>query len=69
MFLQTIFAILNISVAPVVLYLVMKILKPIFALTTATSEVRRGNLEVSVKSRGNDELSVLSKSFNSIVNL
>ena len=46
----------------------MKILKPIFALTTATSEVRRGNLEVSVKSRGNDELSVLSESFNSMVN-
>ncbi len=68
MFLQTIFAILNIAVAAVVLYLVMKILKPIFALTTATSEVRRGNLEVSVKSRGNDELSVLSESFNSMVN-
>ena len=68
MVLQRIFAILNISVAAVVLYLVMKILKPIFALTTATSEVRRGNLEVSVKSRGNDELSVLSESFNSMVN-
>ena len=68
MVLQRIFAVLNIAVAAVVLYLVMKILKPIFALTTATSEVRRGNLEVSVKSRGNDELSVLSESFNSMVN-
>jgi signal transduction histidine kinase len=68
MFLQTIFALLNIAVAAVVLYLVMKILKPIFALTTATSEVSKGNLEVSVKSRGDDELSVLSESFNSMVN-
>jgi signal transduction histidine kinase len=68
MLLQKIFAVLNIAVAAVVLYLVMKILKPIFALTTATSEVSKGNLEVSVKSRGNDELSVLSESFNSMVN-
>src|SRR5215218_341021 len=42
MFLQTIFAFLNIVVAAVVLYLVMRILKPIFALTTATSEISRG---------------------------
>jgi methyl-accepting chemotaxis protein len=69
MFLQTIFAVLNITVAAVVLYLVMRILKPIFALTTATSEISRGNLDVSVKSRGNnDELSVLSDSFNFMVN-
>src|SRR5215208_6984694 len=68
MFLQTIFALLNIAVAAVVLFIVMKILKPIYALTTATSEVSRGNLDVSVKSRGNDdELSVLSHSFNSMV--
>jgi len=69
MFLQTIFAFLNIAVAAVVLYLVMRILKPIFALTTATSEISRGNLDVSVKSRGNnDELSVLTDSFNFMVN-
>jgi signal transduction histidine kinase len=69
MFLQTIFAVLNIAVAAVVLYLVMRILKPIFALTTATSEISRGNFDVSVKSRGNnDELSVLSDSFNFMVN-
>jgi signal transduction histidine kinase len=69
MFLQTIFAFLNIVVAAVVLYLVMRILKPIFALTTATSEISRGNLDVSVKSRGNnDELSVLTDSFNFMVN-
>jgi nitrate/nitrite-specific signal transduction histidine kinase len=69
MFLQTIFAFLNIVVAAIVLYLVMRILKPIFALTTATSEISRGNLDVSVKSRGNnDELSVLTDSFNFMVN-
>ena len=68
MFLQTIFALLNIAVAAVVLFIVMKILKPIYALTTATSEVTRGNLDVTVKSRGNnDELSVLSNSFNFMV--
>src|SRR5215213_3018076 len=58
MFLQTIFALLNIAVAAVVLFIVMRILKPIYALTTATSEVSRGNV---------DELSVLSHSFNSMV--
>jgi nitrate/nitrite-specific signal transduction histidine kinase len=64
---QGIFAVLNIAVAAVVLYLVMRILKPIFALTTATSEISRGNLDVSVNGMGNDELSVLSNSFNSMV--
>ena len=68
MFLQTIFAILNIAVAAIVLFIVMRILKPIFALTTATSEISRGNLDISIKSTGNDELSVLSQSFNSMVN-
>jgi signal transduction histidine kinase len=67
LFLQIIFAILNIAVAAIVLYLVMKILKPIFALTSATSEVRKGNLNVSVKPKGNDELSVLTESFNSML--
>jgi signal transduction histidine kinase len=68
MFLQTIFAILNIAVAAIVLFIVMRILKPIYALTTATSEISRGNLDISIKSTGNDELSVLSQSFNSMVN-
>ena len=67
MILQGIFAILNIAVAAVVLYLVLRILRPIFDLTSATSEIGRGNLEVSVKSRGNDELSILTKSFNSMI--
>ena len=67
-YLQRVFAVLNIAVAAIVLYLVMNILKPIFALTAATSEVKKGNLEVLVRSKGKDELSVLSESFNSMVN-
>jgi signal transduction histidine kinase len=67
MILQGIFVVLNIAVAVVVLYLVLRILKPVFDLTSATSEVSKGNLDVSVKSTGNDELSILSKSFNSMV--
>ena len=67
MILQGLFAVLNIAVAAVVLYLVLRILRPIFDLTSATSEVSKGNLEVSVKNKGNDELSILSNSFNSMV--
>jgi signal transduction histidine kinase len=67
MILQGIFVVLNIAVAAVVLYLVLRILRPIFDLTSATSEVSKGNLDVSVKSTGNDELSILSNSFNSMV--
>ncbi|HZD35565.1 MAG TPA: HAMP domain-containing sensor histidine kinase [Nitrososphaeraceae archaeon] len=65
--LQGIFAILNIAVAIVVLYLVLRILKPIFSLTAATSEIGKGNLDISVEGKGNDELSTLSNSFNSMV--
>jgi signal transduction histidine kinase len=67
MILQGIFAVLNIAVAAGVLYLVLRILRPIFDLTSATSEVSKGNLDVSVKSTGIDELSILSNSFNSMV--
>jgi signal transduction histidine kinase len=67
-FLEILFAVLNIGVtAAFVLYLVRKILKPIFALTSATSEVKSGNLNVVVKSKGNDELSILTESFNSMI--
>src|SRR5215216_4966251 len=52
--LQITFAVLNIAVVIIVLYFVMKILKPIFALTSATSEVRKGNLDISIKPKGND---------------
>src|SRR5215213_10300962 len=69
LFLQRLFAVLNIGVtAAFVLYLVRKILKPIFALTRATIEVKKGNLDVLVKSKINgDELSSLIESFNSMV--
>ena len=67
---QRIIEILNIVViAAFVLYFVIKILRPVFALTDATSEVIRGNLNVSVRSKGNDELSVLSNSFNSMMKI
>jgi signal transduction histidine kinase len=68
-FLQILFAVFNIGVITAfILYIIRKILKPIFALTTATSEVKRGNLEVAVKSKVNgDELAFLSESFNSMV--
>ena len=67
MILQGIFAVLNIAVAAVVLYLVLRILRPIFDLTSATFEVSKGNLDVSVRSKGSDELSILTKSFNSMI--
>jgi len=67
-FLETIFAVANIAVSAVILYIVVRILKPIFELNKAMLKVKKGNLEVSVKRRkGNDELSTLTESFNSMV--
>ena len=69
-FLQIFFALLNIGVTTAfILYIIKKILKPIFALTNATSEVKRGNLNVAITNKGNgvDELSILTESFNSMV--
>ena len=68
-FLQILFAVLNIGVTTIfILYIIRKLLKPIFALTNATSQIKRGNLNVVVKSKVNgDELSFLSESFNSMV--
>lgn len=68
MLLQILFGILIIGILVLVLYFVARILRPISALTEATSEIEKGNLNVSVKQKGNDELSVLSDSFNSMVN-
>lgn len=68
MLLQILFGILIIGILVLVLYFVARILRPISALTQATSEIEKGNLDVSVKLKGNDELSVLSNSFNSMVN-
>ena len=68
MLLQILFGILIIGILVLVLYFVARILRPISSLTQATSEIEKGNLDVSVKRKGNDELSVLSDSFNSMVN-
>ncbi len=68
MLLQILFGILIIGILVLVLYFVARILRPISGLIQATSEIEKGNLEVSVKQRGKDELSVLSESFNSMVN-
>lgn len=65
MLLQILLGIFNIAVHAVMLYLIVKILKPISALTKATAEIRNGNLDVSVEHTGSDELSDLSQSFNS----
>ena len=68
-FLQILFAVLNIGVITAfILYIIRKLLKPILALTNATSQIKSGNLNVEVKSKNNgDELSFLSESFNSMV--
>ncbi|MDQ6863811.1 MAG: hypothetical protein M3044_08300 [Thermoproteota archaeon] len=49
MLLQIILGILNIGILVLILYLIARILKPIFALTQATLEVEKGNLDVSIK--------------------
>ena len=52
-FLQILFAVLYIGVtAAFVFYIVRKILKPVLALTNATSEVKSGNLDIAVKIKG-----------------
>ena len=66
--LEIFLAIINIGVVLLILYFVIKILKPINTLTHATSEIKKGNLEVLIQEhKGNDELSLLGESFNSMV--
>jgi signal transduction histidine kinase len=69
MLLEIFLGIINIGVVLLILYFVIKVLKPISALTRATSEIKKGNLDVSIEQRhkGNDELSLLGESFNSMV--
>jgi nitrate/nitrite-specific signal transduction histidine kinase len=67
MLLQILFAILIVGILVLILYFVARMLRPIFVLTQATSERKKGNLDVSVQEKGSDELSVLSESFNSMV--
>ncbi len=57
---------LNIVTVVLIFYLVRKMLKPIFALTRAASEIKKGNLDVSIDHKGNDELALLAESFNSM---
>jgi signal transduction histidine kinase len=65
--LQIIFGAIIIGILVLILYLVARMLTPIFDLTRATTEIKKGDLEVSLKPRGHDELSVLTESFNSMV--
>jgi nitrate/nitrite-specific signal transduction histidine kinase len=65
--LEILLPVINIGVVVLILYFVIKILEPIGTLTYATSEIKKGNLEVLVQHKGNDELSLLDESFNSMV--
>jgi nitrate/nitrite-specific signal transduction histidine kinase len=69
LYLQGLFALVNIGVITAFIFYIIRKLKPILALTNATSQIKNGNLNVVVKSKGNngDELSFLSESFNSMV--
>ena len=66
MLLQILFSILIVGILILILYLVARMLKPIFDLTQATSKINKGNFDVSVIKKGTDELSVLTQSFNSM---
>jgi nitrate/nitrite-specific signal transduction histidine kinase len=65
--LRFIFVSLNIGILVLILYLIRRILKPISVLTDAMSIVKEGNLEISVNEKGKDELSVLTRSFNLMI--
>jgi nitrate/nitrite-specific signal transduction histidine kinase len=67
MVLEVVLAAINIGVLVLILYLVIKIPRPINGLTRATSEVKKGNFDISVMAKGKDELATLSESFNSMV--
>jgi len=64
--LQIALGILNMGILALILYLITRILRPIFVLTQAMSEVKKGNLEISVQenNKAKDELSILTRSFN-----
>ena len=65
--LEIFLALLNIGVVILIFYFVIKILKPIDTLTRATSEIKKGNFVPIQENKGNDELSLLGQSFNSMV--
>jgi signal transduction histidine kinase len=63
---QVTFGILVVGILILILYLVARMLKPIFDLTQATAKIKKGNFDVTVTQKGTDELSVLTQSFNSM---
>src|SRR6185312_14867436 len=65
--LQFVLGTVNVLLILFILFLVGRILKPVSLLTNATSEVKKGNLDVSVNYRGNDEFAYLIGSFNSMI--
>jgi signal transduction histidine kinase len=64
---QFVFGLMNVLLILFVLLLVSQMLKPVLVLTKATAEVKKGNLDISVNYRGNDEISYLIVSFNSMI--
>jgi signal transduction histidine kinase len=64
--LEMVLGAVNIVTVVLIFYLVRKMLKPIFALIRAASEIKKGNLDVSIDYKGNDELALLAESFNSM---
>jgi signal transduction histidine kinase len=65
--LQIILVISNVLLIIFILFLIGRMLKPVDLLTKATSQVKSGKLDVSVNYDGNDELSSLTESFNSMI--
>ena len=65
--LQFVLGAVNVLLILFVLFFVDRTLKPVTLLTNATSEVKRGNLDVSVNYIGNDEFAYLVGSFNSMI--
>ncbi len=48
-------------------YLANLITRPLLRLVAASMEVAKGNLDIKVESKGNDEVAVLAHSFNSMI--
>jgi nitrate/nitrite-specific signal transduction histidine kinase len=57
---EVVLAVINIGILVLILYHVTKVLRPINGLTRASSEVKKGNFDISVTAKGNDELATLS---------
>src|SRR5690606_28267962 len=64
---QIIFGVLIVILILFILFIFQRLLRPITLLTRATSEIKKGNLYVSVDYKRGNELSELTESFNSMV--